>query len=280
MMKHLYLTLPSNSPEFPENTPANFRVKLPNPIHLIGEWEMALVEIQYPFSWNNVKIPTSEKEASKSWVIMFTGKNWAAGKKLGCVIKIPPGHYNTVEELISIINDRVSHAKKKWRKNEIETEEVKKAALDALNGFGLIYDKIRKRAVVKLTSKEIRQCSFGPDLQYMFGFDREQSVAFQKSKNFAQYPPDLSAGFNTLFVYCNLIEHQAVGGSLVPLLRTVPIKGSFGQNIDRVFLSPHYSNLRTNTFDSIEIKICRDTGELVDFNFGKVILKVHLQKRK
>ena len=51
-----YLTLPSNSSmtTFPDNTVANFRVKLPQALDLPGRWEVGLTEIQYPHSWCNV----------------------------------------------------------------------------------------------------------------------------------------------------------------------------------------------------------------------------------
>ena len=46
-----YITLPSNSSlkDFPKNTPGEFTVLLPHPIHLpVGEgWEVGMAEIQY-----------------------------------------------------------------------------------------------------------------------------------------------------------------------------------------------------------------------------------------
>ena len=54
--KMFYLTLPSNSSmtTFPDNTVANFRVKLPQALDMSGRWEVGLTEIQYPHSWCNV----------------------------------------------------------------------------------------------------------------------------------------------------------------------------------------------------------------------------------
>ncbi len=54
-MDNLYLTLPSNTKDFPMNTPADFCVRLPYPLDLDGDSELGLVEMQYPFSWDNVK---------------------------------------------------------------------------------------------------------------------------------------------------------------------------------------------------------------------------------
>ena len=49
MATQFYLTLASNSSleYFPDNTVANFKVKLAEPIELTWEWEVALAEIHY-----------------------------------------------------------------------------------------------------------------------------------------------------------------------------------------------------------------------------------------
>ena len=50
------LTLPSNaSITFsPDNKPANYTTTLPSPISLEGEWEVALIDVQYPHNWMNI----------------------------------------------------------------------------------------------------------------------------------------------------------------------------------------------------------------------------------
>ena len=65
-MEDFYLTLPSNVFGFPSepflgshgqtpgNKTNNYRTKLPENIKLDGEWEMALVEMQYPMTWDNI----------------------------------------------------------------------------------------------------------------------------------------------------------------------------------------------------------------------------------
>ena len=50
------LTLPSNaSITFsPDNKPATYTTTPPTPISLEGEWEVALIDIQYPHNWMNI----------------------------------------------------------------------------------------------------------------------------------------------------------------------------------------------------------------------------------
>ena len=56
-LEEIYVTLPSNVSRsvFKTNTPSNYKTKLRAPLDLPGEWEVALIDIQYPHKWNNFK---------------------------------------------------------------------------------------------------------------------------------------------------------------------------------------------------------------------------------
>ena len=51
-----YLTLPSNSSQqfCPENTLTHFATQLSHPVHLQGQWEVGVAEMQYPNTWHNI----------------------------------------------------------------------------------------------------------------------------------------------------------------------------------------------------------------------------------
>ena len=52
-----YLTSPSNTSMqiYPINTLTNFTTQFPNSLFLDGHWEVRLTEIQYPYTWNNIR---------------------------------------------------------------------------------------------------------------------------------------------------------------------------------------------------------------------------------
>ena len=58
-MSGFYLNLPSNTltalGATRDNSSSEFLVRLPKDIRLNGDWEVALVEIQYPYSWDNLR---------------------------------------------------------------------------------------------------------------------------------------------------------------------------------------------------------------------------------
>ena len=55
-LSQFYVTLPSTSSAqyYPENKLSSYITRLNKPIRLTGEWEVSLVEMNYPRTWYNV----------------------------------------------------------------------------------------------------------------------------------------------------------------------------------------------------------------------------------
>jgi hypothetical protein len=78
-----------------------------------------------------------------------------------------------------------------------------------------------------------------------------------------------------MYVYCPL-----VGDAQVPFLRIVPVEGRHGEMITRVFDPMQYCHLLQRRFQTVEIDIRDDTGSLVPFERGRVVVTLHCRKRK
>ena len=310
--QQLYLTLPSNSQDFESNKTSNFRVRLPIPYELGGEWECGLAQIDYPHSFDNVtndktrigvkentfftKFQIISPEDSTTSVKLLRGSvqkteyisggSNSAGLRLK--FEIPRGSYDTIQGLVDAVNNSMKthrfdaeEARKYNPKEDLEglLKWFKTKNLKEGPPMFMVYDKNTRR--VQINYKwGIKSVLFSPKLQYIFGIASERWVPISASGFVAEYPPDLTAGFNTLFIYCNLIEPQVVGNALSPLLRTVAIRGKQGDFISEVFQTPHYVKVKTKSFDVVELAIKNDTDEDVKFNFGKVIVKLHLRQIK
>ena len=72
---------------------------------------------------------------------------------------------------------------------------------------------------------------------------------------------DMNQGFESLYVYTNVVESRVVGDSLVPLLRIVPIQCEHGHTISRHFEHVQYFPLLHKEFGTIEIDIRRRQGD-------------------
>ena len=93
----------------------------------------------------------------------------------------------------------------------------------------------------------------------------------------AESSPDIHAGKYSLFVYCNVVRPQIVGNTLAPILRVATIRGRYGEVINELYDNPHYAPVLKKEFDNIEINISDDMGRLINFDYGKVFVKLHFR---
>jgi hypothetical protein len=96
------------------------------------------------------------------------------------------------------------------------------------------------------------------------------------------HPYDLSGGFHSLFVYCNIVKPSYVGNTYTQLLRLVEIPSDkkFGDQVLIAYPNTYYIPLLTQEFETIEIDIKAETGETVPFEFGRSILTLHFRRVK
>ena len=242
-----YLHLPSNSSldTFPDNTLTEYRVGLPQTITLEGEWEVALTEIHYPHSWNNIRGDFMSR-------ILLRNEDFPIWE----VLIIPPGHYSTIEDVIAKMNELVT-------KDQRFKDDVK-----------FTYDSRSRKVTVHLennTEISLR------DISYLLGFSGPRVISKTVT---AEREADIEDGLHDLYIYCDVVKAQYVGNALVPLLRIVPVEGVDGQRINKSFLRPQYIPVDRKVFETIEINIKRDTGESVSFEFGKVLLTLHFRQSR
>ena len=113
-------------------------------------------------------------------------------------------------------------------------------------------------------------------------------MAGDEEKTFAgDYPFDLSAGKQLLFIYVNINEYQYVGYTTASLIRVLDskqrLKNGSPCEIEPtrriVFSNLEYKKLLSKNLQSIEIQLRTETGQLVPFaGTGKVILTLNFIK--
>src|SRR6218665_3736378 len=103
IMAHFYLTLPSNSSSryYPDNTIVHYTTRLEKAISLEGEWEVALVEVQYQHSWNYI-------EGAEGRVLCnHTFQSGGQTKHVQDIVQLTPGYYESAADIIRIINKQM-----------------------------------------------------------------------------------------------------------------------------------------------------------------------------
>lgn len=252
MASQFYITLPSNTRSDTANTASQFRVPLPHRISLNGEWECALCEIMYPHTWENVT------DAQSTLHIIHK----LSGDVLD--LKIPSGYYSTIKDITEALQ---------WT---IRTTLLNVKYPELGDSIIFSYNTYMKRASIKLDSGLISKIILSTHLQNVLGF-KEHILTETK---YAEYPWDLRGGFDSIYVYCNIVEPQIVGDILAPLLRTVKIEGSHFDIVEKIFNTPHYIPVATKDITDMEIGLKTDTNSYVNFLTGKTVVKLHFRKRR
>jgi len=278
-MSDFYLTLHSNAHE--GGNTGHFFNRLPQPIHLQGQYEVALTSIIYPMTWNNMvrKKENETKQNTSTMLLVF--------ESTYIEVDVENGHFHTVAELISAINYSA----------KIKGEELLEQALMVANDtksevseewrnfyntladqFEFQYNETNRRVKVETKGNRLRQIHLSNQLKYMLGFGSR----FLTKTELAKYPPDVTAGLNMLCIYTDIVEPQVFGSAKTQLLRVVAVKrkNQYGDIVENTFAFPQYIPLTIKDLNKIEISIRFDSGSLVDFNFGKSVLTLHFRKRR
>ena len=112
-------------------------------------------------------------------------------------------------------------------------------------------------------------------LAKLLGFGGGGDLKILKSKE-SPYVADLHC-ITSIYVYCNIVQPQIVGNTIVPLLRTIPVSGNSGDVITKTFTNIQYVPVQTKSFEDIEILLRTDTGDPVPFERGKVIATLYFR---
>ena len=237
-----YVTLPSNSSGsyFPENTMSDFTTKLFKPIDLAGQWEVALSEMSFPYSFYNIVAPMNQ--------ILYSGDGTRRNVK---ILTIPEGYYNDADELFQTIHEEFDS--------------------DGKANIKLSLNRNTQKVKVRLLFDAFIELNEG--LMNLLGFVNRDNRFYETTES--DLPIELTGGLYSLFLYTDIVEDQIIGDVNAPLLRIVPIdQKKCGDTVTKTYQDPHFIKLKMSHFDTISMHIRRDTGEKISFQRGKVIVKL------
>ena len=246
---------------------SEYSIRLPERISLTGEWTVALVQFSYPVSWENLEA-TSEGPDGNTPDNIF--ELWLVSGDL-LYFYVPTGHYDDPKELaysIDRLSWRVKFENDSWVKDD--TPIIKN------DYFWLDYNKINRRVTVHITDL-VQSMKMSSKLMFMCGFDTDGILG--EGHHTARLPPDTRGNIDNLYVHTSVAQPVIVGSTKTPLLRVVGVTGRSGDVVDLSFANPHYVPLAQNHFQEIKISINTDSGELIHFQYGKVVAALHFKKK-
>ena len=306
MKQEFMVILPSNvkSLDSEENTVTNYKTQLKRRLEFPSEekWKVGLASISYPKTWFNVRDPDAIQFVSSKGVFLgFFREGFSKMDRkvllekrdpffMNNTLEMKPGVYENVDELLFHINSKMKY---------FETNEIKMPLL--------IYDKIQNRVVITNGSQQYRDESvvdfipyFGEEIENILGLIDDNKLSLYdkiRENNLAHNrvsPPfpeikegfdngyfvgphlvDMMAGFSSMYVYSDIVQHSFVGDEYAQILRNIPVSEGdpWGKPVQHVYGGDmHLYPLQSRSFDTIEIDVRDDTGAKIPFRKGKIIV--------
>ena len=297
------LTLPSNaSITFsPDNKPANYTTTLPSPISLEGEWEVALIDIQYPHNWMNITkdiyliilIETSNKDRGFRTTLSTVLFNYKSKYEEECIelrkqlwgnkkvddndvvllyARLPKGYYANIGDLIATLNEEIQDSitgVAAFSSNREQTKEV---------NLVYRYNQIERRVQLFQTGM------VGPpeivclDKQVKSILEQANPTLVEKTEIHTRGKLLLNT-IPSIYIYSDIIKYQFVGDAKVPLLGVLPVQGVDGEQQYWSFNPPYYIPVAISTLSSVNIHLADDKGdEIPFFGDGKVVARLHFRR--
>ena len=110
----------------------------------------------------------------------------------------------------------------------------------------------------------------------MLGFD--ENVAYSCSTTARRATSLVAGDIHSAYVYCDILEHVAIGDTRAPLLRIVDKPERTHGNVHQTLNPILYVPLQKKNFDTVEINIMTDTGVPVPFRFGKAFVVLEFRR--
>ena len=246
-----YLTLPNNPSDlFPENKPSEYRTKLPQWIHLHGEWEIGLHSIAYA-PWNIIRHLDEP--------IAYTYPDGKGGRMNGKGDEMKK-YYTSCFDYIEGINESL---KKSLNNNEIEFKiQNGKVTID-----------LSPRYEVQLRREQAIVLGF---MKFEGSTEVKEIKSTDKDKT-GEYEANLHRETNIL-VFCDIVQPQIVGDKTQSLLAIVPSEKTTGTN-ETVYAveNIHYIPVQTKSFQEVGIHLRSSTNESIPFEYERAAVTLHLK---
>lgn len=308
--------LPSNVFGNDTNTPGKYETTLARPLDLTGSWECALIDITYPNSWFNIEnecivlISALYRDSEKALFAEYMGdntdrnlvtatSNFADFESRGrrAVIMNPPtdyesfwpkkslklvsGHYD-VKAIIALLQESIrtigpdaadTIVSYDTERNRVKISGNKRKLLLSCSKNSIFFKVLGYQSQTKKFLNQnpyrLKDLDQIPDIEYLV-IDKNSPI--EATKVIWTNP------INSMFLYSNITNHVLVGNTQTPLLGYFPVQTLWGQQGYWNFNPPYYLPVKESIVHTIQIRMCKDTGEDIKFETGTVICRLNFRR--
>ena len=264
---------------YPTNTMAQFTTLLPQKIELYGgEWEVALlVEASWPAKVKNITNAAFTVSRFDAVTNRITRPQHNQS--------IPDGFYPTIDSIMKKLLDEIYVNQRdddvsidppqsvSWQVDPVtEKLQIRFSCQRLKDQFLLLFKSDDLSSTLGIT--EVIRCT-------MDGSDGNKQASTRIAAQ-GTYPVDLQGGRHTMFLYCDLIQNEILGGAQTSLLRAIPLDTSTRSAIcSKTFYKLQWKPINKKNFESITITLCDEGGQLMPFvSVGRTNLAVAFRRRK
>lgn len=312
------MTLMSNSSfsDYPENKTAEFTVNLPTHIALEGDWEVALTELMYPQTIQNVSA------GNNSIIVKFEFNIMQYKYTFKRRVMINLGYYNSINELVDAINEKYTEdvggdllefndlTEKVFVKEQrpipldkypkllvgdtYQTDELGNVSIHPTKSWHFVAEHLRYEtnhgrgwsmaAIAPEDRTKIKYAVVHTSI-ILEGFLALQ-LGFEPNVDIITTPastqPKLDFGIPAeLLVYCDVIYPQLFSDTHAQILRVTHTlnKGNhYGDSCVRSFQHRNYVPIIHKNFKTVTIGLRAATGSLIPFSFGTACVLLHFRE--
>uniref|UniRef100_A0A158P508 Uncharacterized protein n=1 Tax=Tetranychus urticae TaxID=32264 RepID=A0A158P508_TETUR len=262
---------------YPDNTISKFTNRLATPLHLDGEWSVAVQEVFYPLSHKPIK-------RSINYFISYRGRRPTVS------IDFDYQENDDVEGMLKKLNKSIAdshlqiglsgiNVQKDFKPPELvlitegePTKQKKKVVIKA----GRIPDVDKGVYPIFSDHTFIRALGFDNNT---FASEMQRAVAESEEEIKAPNQPDLGPKSHLMFIYSDIIHAHLLGDISARVLRVVPLNREPSDKLGHMtFTSPYYYPVRSNKIEDVSIVLCDETGNQIRFKTGRVFLSLHFKK--
>jgi hypothetical protein len=283
------IVLPSNSnmTTHPGNRPDDYLVRLGKAITLTGDWEVALLNIQYPHNWFDVREKavihwvysknrialTDEQIAAKvklqyepQWkacTVSLTDPDWNYARDFRhTAITLWPGHYTSVQEIgdrvCRLIEDGIKQSDLKQNPRIIFSFDFETRSGALHTSMGTLYLFAESTYIANLLGiKANRVTPQQTDEVASIEIPQIYMLSGPGKSNFAK--------LDSIYVYGDIVENQLVGDTEAKLLGIVPIQKRTEEKQFFSFNPPLYLPVSKTNFSDVKIELKTPRGESIPF---------------
>jgi len=88
----------------------------------------------------------------------------------------------------------------------------------------------------------------------------------------------VNGDIDSVYIYCDILEHVTVGDTKAPLLRIVDKDRKKRGNVHQTFNPTLYVPLQKKNFNTMEVNIMTDGGRPVSFQYGKSFVVLEFRR--